>query len=99
MVTFKESMSRLKTLLKDKLSSDNLELFTEVDKGLDELSEAHTKTEEDLSSTKDKLVEVVKNTSFKDDSEPNDPNDNTDDPMDIDKALESAIDDTIKARK
>ena len=52
-----------------------------------------------MSSTKDKLIEVVKNTSFKDDREPSNPDDNTEDPMDIDKALETSIDEIIKARK
>ena len=99
MESFKELMANLKELLKAKLNDENLELFTEVDKGLDKLSESHEKTESDLSSTKDKLIEVVKSTSFKDDREPNLPNDNTDDPMDIDKALETSIEETIKARK
>ena len=92
-------MSKLKGLLKDKLNNQNLELFTEVDKELDKLSESHEKTESDLSSTKDKLIEVVKSTSFKDDREPNLPNDNTDDPMDIDKALETSIEEIVNARK
>lgn len=99
MATFKELMSNIKGLLKDKLNDTNLELFTEVDKKLDELSESHNKTEEDLSTTKDKLIEVVKNTSFKDDREHNTSEDDTDDPMDVDKALETSIDEIIKARK
>lgn len=99
MATFKELMSNLKGVLKDKLSADNLELFTQIDKGLDELSESHEKTESDLSSTKDKLIEVVKSTSFKDDREPNTKEDDTDDPMDVDKALETSIEEIIKARK
>lgn len=98
MATFKELMSGLKGLLKDKLNETNLELFTEVDKKLDELSESHTKTEEDLSATKDKLIEVVKNTAFKD-SEPENPTDNTDAPMDIDTALQDAISETLANRK
>ena len=99
MESFKELMSNLKGLLKDKLNNENLELFTEVDKELDKLSESHEKTESDLSSTKDKLIEVVKSTSFKDDSEPSSSQDNTDAPMDVDKALENAIEETINARK
>lgn len=99
MATFKELMSSVKELLKDKLNNENLELFTEVDKKLDELSESHEKTESDLSSTKDKLIEVVKSTSFKDDREHNTPEDDTDDPMDVDKALETSIDEIIKGRK
>ena len=99
MAKFKELMSSVKTLLKEKLNNENLELFTEVDKKLDEISVAHEETEKDLSSTKDKLIEVVKSTSFKDDSEHNNNQPDTDEPMDIDEALEDAINETIKARK
>ena len=42
------------------LTDDNLGLFTQIDKGLDSLSEEHSKVEKDLSDTKDKLIEVVK---------------------------------------
>ena len=99
MATFKELISQYKTLLKENLNDSNLELITRLDKGLDELSESHNKTEEDLSSTKDKLIEVVKNTSFKDDSEPLDPTASTqDEAMDIDKALELAIKEQLDKR-
>ena len=96
---FKKVLSGIKELLKDKLNGDNLELFTAVDKELDRLSTEHEKVEEDLSQTKDKLIEVVKNTSFKDDSIAKDTEGDTDDsPVDIDKALESAIDEVIAKR-
>ena len=49
MATFKELMSNLKGLLKDKLNNENLELFTEVDKELDEMIECE---EELFDSTK-----------------------------------------------
>lgn len=96
MATFKELMSSMKDLLREHLQTDNLELFTKLDKQLDDISVAHNKTEEDLSETKDKLIEVVKNTSFKDDSEPATPKDDTEDvPMDVDKALELAIEEQL----
>ena len=100
MATFKELISQYKALLKESLNDSNLDLITRLDKGLDELSESHTKTEEDLSSTKDKLIEVVKNTSFRDESEPLDPNANTqDEVMDIDTALNSSIKEILAHRK
>ena len=99
MATFKELMSSIKTMLKESLNGENLDLFTKVDTELDKLSESHEKTENDLSETKDKLIEMVKSTSFKD-SEPEDNHkDNTDEPMDIDKALELSIQETLANRK
>ena len=98
MATFKELMSGIKGLLKEKLNNDNLELFTQVDAELDKLSESHEKTESDLSSTKDKLVEMVKSTSFKDSEPENTHKADTDEPMDIDTALDEAINETISTR-
>lgn len=100
MATFKELIANAKAFLKESLNDTNLDLITKLDKQLDDLSVEHEKTEQDLVSTKDKLIEVVKTTSFKSDSEQdsNIPSD-TDKPMDIDEALESAIQEQIKARK
>lgn len=91
MANFKELVASIKGLLKDNLNDTNLDLITKVDKGIDELSVKYEETEKDLVNTKDKLIEVVKNTSFKDDSEANQSTADTDEPMDIDKALELAI--------
>lgn len=98
MATFKELIANYKALLKENLNDSNLDLITKLDKGLDELSEEHNKTEEDLSTTKDKLIEVVKDTSFKSDTAPEDPTRNTDAPMDIDSALESSINEILANR-
>ena len=100
MANFKELIAQYKSLLKENLNDSNLDLITKLDKGLDELSESHTKTEEDLSNTKDKLIEVVKNTSFKEDSEPYDKaiGNTQEEPMSIEEALESAINETIRQR-
>lgn len=99
MATFKELMSNVKSILKAKLNNDNLELFTQIDTELDKLSESHEKTETDLTATKDKLVEMVKSTSFKDSKpEENKPGD-TDEPMDIDKAMELSLQEIIAKRK
>ena len=99
MATFKELMSGVKSMLKEKLNNDNLELFTQIDTELDKLSESHEKTESDLSKTKDKLVEMVKSTSFKDSEAEENHKDNTDEPMDIDEALELSIQETLANRK
>ena len=99
MATFKEIMSGIKSLLKEELNDTNLDLFTQVDAKLDELSESHNKTEEDLSSTKDKLIEVVKNTSFKDSEQEDNHGPTPDEPRDVDKALELSIKETLANRK
>ena len=98
MATFKDLIAQYKELLKNNLNDSNIDFITKLDKGLDELSVSHNKTEEDLSSTKDKLIEVVKNTAFKD-SEPENPTADTEEPMDIDSALESTINEIIANRK
>ena len=96
---FKEILSGLKGYLKDNLKDDNVEMITRIDKELDSLSDEHSKTEKDLSSTKDKLIDVVKNTSFKDDNAKDTPEDDTDAPMDIDTALSESIKEIEDNRK
>lgn len=98
MANFKELVASYKALLKDNLNDTNLDLITKLDKGIDELSVKYEETEKDLVNTKDKLIEVVKNTSFKDDSEANQNPANTDEPMDIDKALELAIQEQLNKK-
>lgn len=98
MANFKELVASIKGLLKDNLNDTNLDLITKVDKGIDELSVKYEETEKDLVNTKDKLIEVVKNTSFKDDSEANQNPAITDEPMDIDKALELAINEELNKK-
>ena len=99
MPSVKELITSLKGILKENLNESNLEFITKVDKELDNISVEHDKTEESLTQTKDKLIEVVKNTSFKSDSEPSNEPSDTDKPMTIDEALESAIKEAIQARK
>lgn len=64
-MSIEEIITSLKSTLKDKvLTADNTEAVSLVDKGLDNILEEHAKTTKELSATKDKLVDVVKNTSF-----------------------------------
>ena len=88
---FKTTLAELKETLKKGLTDSNLDLFTQIDKGLDSLSEEHSKVEKDLSDTKDKLIEVVKQTSFKAEESEHDRSNDTDTPMDLDEALNLAI--------
>lgn len=88
---FKTTLAELKETLKKGLTDTNLDLFTQIDKGLDSLSEEHSKVEKDLSDTKDKLIEVVKKTSFKAEENEHDRSNDTDEPMDLDEALDLSI--------
>lgn len=88
---FKTTLAELKETLKKGLTDENLDLFTQIDKGLDSLSEEHSKVEKDLSDTKDKLIEVVKQTSFKGEEGEHDRSNDTDEPMDLDEALNLSI--------
>ena len=97
-MTIKEIITSVKSLLKENLNDTNLEFITKLDKELDNISVEHEKTEKELVATKDKLIEVVKNTSFKDNSEPSTEPSNTNTPMSVDEALESAIEEVIQAR-
>ena len=100
MATFKEILARAKQALKDNLNDTNLDLFTKLDKDLDELSVSHEQTEKDLSTTKDKLIEVVKSGSFKNDNSEEDPtNSNTDAPMNMDDAFAESLKEIEANRK
>lgn len=98
-MTFKETISALKTMLKDSLNDSNVEFITKVDKELDNLSQTHEETEKELSKTKDKLIEIVKETSFKDETGPKLPQDHTDEVMSVDEALEASLNEIEANRK
>lgn len=97
-MAFKENLQALKDLLKANLTAENTELITKIDKGLDTLSGDHSATEEKLSQTQDKLIEIVKGTSFKVEGEPDPIEDNTKKVPTIDEALEIAFKDIESKR-
>ena len=98
-MTFKEIINSVKDLLKEHLTADNTEFISKVDKELDNLSTTHEETEKELSSVKDKLVDVVKNTSFKkEDSQEEDVSD-TKGAMSLDEAIESSLKEIQNQRK
>lgn len=99
-MAFKDTLNALKELLKNSLTADNTELITKIDKGLDDINVEHKATEDKLSSTQEKLLEIVKGTSFKLESEPKDPNEDTEESaMDIDKAFDEAFQEIESNRK
>ncbi len=99
-MAFKDSMNRISNLLKDKiLTADNTDVIAELTQELDSLSDEHEKTEKELTSVKDKLVDVVKNTSFKKEEVEKEDKGETDEPMSIDEASDEALKEIFANRK
>ena len=98
-MTFKESINNLKKLLKDNLTSENTELFVKIDKSIDEITSQHEETETKLTQTQDKLLEVVKGTSFKTESEQSKKDESTEEVVSIDEAFENGLNEIEANRK
>lgn len=90
-MAFKDVFESLKKLLKDNLTTENTEFLTKMDKALDNLNVEHTTTETKLTQAQDKILEIVKSTSFKIDSEKSPAETDTDEPMSLDDAIDAAI--------
>lgn len=98
-MNFNEIITSVKQLLKENLTAENTPLFTQIDRSLDNIVSAHKETEDKLSQTQDKLLEVVKGTSFKSETEPNNPEPAQEEALSIDKAFEVSFDEIQKSRK
>ena len=70
-----ETKSQLKAMLTKDSSQEQIDAITSLDKKLDGLNEAYSKKDEENNSLKDKLIDMVKNTSFKVDGASNDETD------------------------
>lgn len=97
-MNFNEIITSVKQLLKENLTAENTPLFTQIDRSLDNIVSAHKETEDKLSMTQDKLLEVVKGTSFKSETEPNNP-EPAQEALSIDEAFEVSFDEIQKSRK
>ena len=95
MTKFEEKYNEFKELLKGSLTGDNVDFITNLSTQLDNLKTEHEAVEKENSSLKDKIVEYVKNTTFKD---PPKEESNNDDKS-IDEILNESIDDIIAKRK
>ena len=60
-----EELNYLRSKLKDMLNADNTEAITDLSKHIDALENEAKAQETKVSELKDKLVDYVKNTSFK----------------------------------
>ena len=100
MEKFNEVINSLKDYLKEHLTTENTEVFTHIDKELDKAVEGHSSMEKELSEIKDKLISVVKETSFKSEKPPVTATpENEDTPLGIDDAMNEALTEIIEARK
>ena len=91
MAKFNDIIDEVKQLLKENLTPENTQLMTQLDKKVDSIVSAHKETEDKLSQTQDKLLEVVKETSFKSESEPNRPEETQEKILSIDEAFDDAF--------
>lgn len=69
---FDEKMNNIKEQLKSLLTADNTEQITKAVASLDELSTEHNATVNENSNLKNKIVEIVKGTTFKEQSKETD---------------------------
>lgn len=97
-MTFEEKVNEFKAFLKENLSADNVELMSTLDKKVDELVSTHKETEAKLTTTQDKLLEIVKGTSFKLEDEPKTPGEDTEKTLSVDEAFEDAFKGIVSQR-
>lgn len=83
-----------KELLKKNLTAENADMITQMSTKLDELNKEHEKTVEENSSLKNKIVDYVKNTTFKEQ-----PKEDFDEPKSVDDVLADSVNKIISERK
>lgn len=93
---FNNAYEKLKAFLADSLNGDNTDKITSLSKDLEEMKSEMEREEKDHKETKNKLVDYVKNTSFKQDS-PSDPVDES--PKSLKEAQEIAMKQLLENRK
>ena len=96
---YKENVNNLKETLKSLLTDENTDVITKAVSQVDDLAKLHEEDSTQITHLKDRIVDIVKNTSFKDVSSDNKPDKLVDEPMDLDKALEENLAKIIKERK
>lgn len=65
-----KEIQEMKESLKTMLNADNVEQITALDKQLDKIDEAVDGKDKEITGLKDKIVDYVKNTSFKSSESP-----------------------------
>ena len=64
-MSFKETHTQIKEILKNSLTADNTEVITKLAQQVDELESEYNKLSEENIKLKDTIVENVRNTTFK----------------------------------
>lgn len=83
---YQDIIKAFKTELKSMTTADNTEQMVKLDKFVDQLSSEHAKQEAEIGGLKDKLVEFVRGTNFKS---------NSDESSDIEGPTPLSIEDAI----
>lgn len=63
-MTFKEKCQALKGSLKELLTADNTDQITKAVSEIDSMESLYEESEKEKQSLKDKMIDIVKNTSF-----------------------------------
>lgn len=72
-MSFKETHTQIKEILKNSLTADNTEVITKLAQQVDELESEYNKLSEENVKLKDTIVENVRNTTFKEEPNTEDP--------------------------
>ena len=95
MKTFEEMYNDLKGQMEALLTADNTDTVTNLVKGLDNIKERYNAQEEEMKGLKDKMVDLVRNTTFAKEPESIE----TQEPKSIDDLLVEGVNKIIKNRK
>lgn len=90
MKTYGELVKSLKDNLNSLLTADNTDKITQAVSDLDELTKLNDDKDKEILGLKDRIVEVVKNTSFADKPK-NEDKHLIEEPKDLDKAFEDGL--------
>ena len=75
-MSFKETHTQIKEILKNSLTADNTEVITKLAQQVDELESEYNKLSEENVKLKDTIVENVRNTTFKEEQNIENPSEN-----------------------
>ena len=97
---YKDNVNNLKDTLKSLLTDENTDIITKAVSQVDELTKIHEEDSNQITHLKDRIVDIVKNTSFKDVSQESTQNQKlVNEPKDIETALKENVANIIKNRK
>lgn len=95
---YRDRTKTLKDLLNSLLTADNTDTITRAVSELDELEKIHESDETEKLHLKDRIVDIVKNTSFKEENKVSESK-LVEEPKDIDTALSENLAQIIKNRR